>query len=379
MPFLSAMKHTHTSHALSVAQQRAKTLCISDEVIDWHNKTFCGIAFDVFPLDFRSKEGRAVRSKCRHVSDTAKLKRFTLALAKVAIQQKDTSVIPSKSTGPPAPTAIDWSTVSQDVVRRLHYTILRWWHQHSRRQKGPACLVPSLWKNDVDPVSQEQLHNDLPFVFLFTYIDSQRCCFAFDVRSLHMMFQTDILTNPFTQQPFPESVKQSVKDRVLRLGGLGYSMVVEDDQSKAKLSVDEKNHARILEITQAWDGMGYHITVEMMEALTPAQQVLWYARCEDTWSYRAQLSASAKARIVPHGTVFPMKSTIKSYLGRTSHLTKHVLNAMHKLVTRGVTAADRVTGSMYVLGALTECSAVFREAYPMLYQPPYDDQHPPPA
>ena len=179
-----------------------------------------------------------------------------------------------------------------------------------------------------------------------------------------------MLTNPFTKEPFPPCVVKAVKSRILRLGVLGYSVTVEDDRPMTKLSVRKQNQARILEIAQALDTMGYHITVEMMEALTPQQQVMWYLRCEDIWNYRAELTPSMKARIVPDGNVFPFKSTIKSHISRKSVLSKHVLEAMHKLVTNGITDADKVTGAMYVLGALTECSQAFREAYPLLYQPP---------
>lgn len=370
MSFSPSMKHAHAPDVWSAVQDKAKQLCIEEGAIDWQKRIFCDVAFDAFPLDFRSKEGKAFRSKCQHIGNTAKLKRFTLTLAKVVQSATPDTKLPPGGVVLPSPTELAYlSTIPQASLLRLGHLILRWWYKHCCVQKGRTIHIPTVWKNDVEPVTQEAL-DSIPPPFLFTHIDSQQCAYAFDVRTLHVLFKNQMLTNPFTNEPFASSVVETVKRRVLRLDRMGYSIALENNQPKAKLSTQQENKNRILNIVQALDRMGYHITVEMLENLAPQQQVKWYLRCEDIWNYRAELSASVKARIAPDGNVFRMKASIKSYGNRKVQLFKHTLDAMHKLVATGITEADRVTGSMYVLGALTECSTVFRDAFPMLHQPP---------
>ena len=349
MSYSSFMKHKPKSDAWTTLQNRAKKLCIAENTIDWQKQTFCDVAFHAFPLDFRSKEGKSFRKKCTLVGTTTQLKQFTVALAKLANHNHNHTVDCSK----------DWTVYPESILLRIHYRVLRWWHTHCRKQKGTMYRTHALWKNEVDPVSQENF-TTLPTAFLFTYIDMQNCVYAFDIRTLNKLFMNQMMTNPFTKESFPECIVETVHTRISRLTKLGYNV---------SWAIHTKTN-RILEITQLWDKMGYHITVEDMEALTPTQLILWYIRCEDTWNWRAQLNNDMKARIVPDMNVFPMKLTIKTYANRKTQLCKHVLDAMHKLVTNGVSDADKMLGSMYVIGALTECSPTFRKSFPELYQPP---------
>ena len=67
--------------------------------------------------------------------------------------------------------------------------------------------------------------------------------------------------------------------------------------------------------------------------------------------------------------VFPRKGAL-SGVDDLSTLQRIVLDAMERLVTSGALRADRATGAMYVLTALTQCSEQACEALPWLYQPP---------
>lgn len=362
VPLSYFMKHKYSSDVWTVVQERAKKLCIEEGAIDWHNRTFCDVAFQQFPLDFRSKEGRMFRSKCKHVNNTSQLKQFTISLAKLVNSSGGTGV--SQLT-------VNCDHCPEHVLLRIQSHVARWWIGHNRRQKGGAYAFPTQWKNDVDPVSQASICT-LPKQFIFTYIDSHRCAYAFDIRTLSVLFLNQMMTNPFNKELFPSSVVQATKNRILRLKNLGYSVSIEEDKvsATAKLSLKKQNQARTLEITHALDDLGYHVTVEMLSGLTPLQQIKWYRSCEDIWNHRAELTDNTRARIAPGADVFPLKSTIKSYGNRKNTLFKHVLEAMRRLIMTGITNGDKGLGSMYVITALTDCDSVFKEAFPWLVQPP---------
>ena len=104
-------------------EDTAEKLCIVEDTIDWHKRTFYDVAFDAFPLDFRSKEGKAFRHKCQYIGNTAKLKRFTLTLAKVVqsttTETKLISGVVHKLATEPLPTPAELAYLSTIAPVRL--------------------------------------------------------------------------------------------------------------------------------------------------------------------------------------------------------------------------------------------------------------------
>jgi hypothetical protein len=356
-------------------QSTAKRLHV-DETVDWAAHTFHSISFGELPSDYRSKEGRELHKKCKHIADVKALKRLTKQLIAFDIDFPTATATATATALPQTPTvplrcASDGSTDSQATQHRIHTLVASWWRRRTIATKGVGYYTEHLWKNDVDPVSLDSLRT-LPKAYLFTHADATGHVYAFDVRTLCRLLDKKMVTNPFTKEPFGATTIASVRRRIATLQRLGYSLLMDGEVLKAppKKLTAAHIHDLILDVSQALDLMGYHVTVELMDALTPQQLINWYMRCEDIWNFRAELSDSSKARIVPDGRVFEHKSTLKSFTKRKLTLQKHVYEAMRKLVSTGITEADKCTGGIYVISALTECSDVVRETYPGLYQPP---------
>ena len=346
----------HSLDKILHAQEKAKKLCIDEACIDWQKQKFMDTSFQKFPLDFRSKEGRLFRKKCSSISNTLHLKTFTNLLSKLpVIEPKE---------------VIDLRHCPTTVLHTIYKYCLKWWTTHTIVQKGRGYFMSFMWRNDVDPISQDNVC-DIPKPYMFTYIDAQNHVYVFDIRTLHAMFQSNMYKNPFNKKAFESCIVKAVNHRIQRLQSLHYSVAMDDMKTQQPtLSIKKKNEQNTLKVLQALDHMGYHVTMDMFQKLTNAQHVKWYLRCEDIFNYRAELTPQAKANIVPNGNVFPLKASIKSYMSRKHLLIKHVLDTMIKLTTNGVTESDRVTGAMYTISAWTECSDTFRTSFPMLYQPP---------
>ena len=348
------MKHAldHIVHA----QEKAKKFCIDEKCIDWQKQTFMDISFHKFPLDFRSKEGRVFRKKCNHISSTSHLKKFTTILSKLPVIEQKKEVV-------------QLDHCSSNILHTIQKYCSTWWKKHTKLQKGRGYFMSFIWQNDVDPVSQDDVRN-IPKPYVYTYIDPLHHVYVFDVRTLYTMFQSKMFQNPFNMESFDACFINDVKKRIQHLQTLNYNVAMEDIHTQPAMSLEKMNDQNTLKVLQTLDHMGYHITMEMFQQLTNAQHIKWYLSCEDIFNYRAELTAQAKENIAPTGNVFPLKSTIKTYASRTNSLLKYVLQAMLTLSTTGVTESDRVTGSMFIITAWTECSDIFRTSFPMLYQPP---------
>jgi hypothetical protein len=358
-------------------QSTAKRLHV-DDTVDWATHTFHSISFGELPRDYRSKEGRELHKKCKHIADVKALKRLTKQLIAFDIDFPPATAIayhqatiPTSIPTVPLRCASDGSTDLQASQGRIHTFVASWWRRRTIATKGVGYYTEHLWKNEVDPVSLDSLRT-LPKAYLFTHVDATGHVYAFDVRTLCRLLDNKMVTNPFNKEPFGAKTIARVRRRIATLQRLDYSLLMDGEILKVppKKLTAAQIHDLILDVSQALDLMGYHVTVELMDALTPQQLINWYMRCEDIWNFRAELSDSSKARIVPDGRVFEHKSTLKSFAKRKLTLQKHVYEAMRKLVSTGITEADKCTGGIYVISALTECSDVVRETYPGLYQPP---------
>ena len=356
------MKH---SLALDNAQHHAKKLCVHNHV-DWHQQTFYHYSFHELPTDFRSKHGKQLKQLCTAVSDVKQLKRFTQQLKRLA------DLCPKTE-----PTSFQNENCPKPILNKIGFTVLSWWTRKTIEQKGVGVYLQYQWKNEVDPVSLCDCQS-LPKPFLYTYQDSQKHVYAFDIRTLHTMVEQKMYYNPFTKEVLTDQHIDKIIERAQHLEDLGFNLKMDGEngeQPKIKSKkITKKTIQQIaLRISQELDYMGYHVSLEMFMDLEPSQLIKWYIRCEDIWNYRAQLTQEHKNRIVPHvpqGNVFPFKNTIKRYSCRKLRLQKIVFDTIITLITSGVTESEKQTGAIYVLSALTESSGVFFTAFPWLHQPP---------
>ena len=83
----------HQLDNIAYAQEYAKKICIDEKCVDWHKQTLMNISFQQFPLDFRSKEGRLFREKCKYINNTLQLKKFTTILSKLPIIKKQKEIM----------------------------------------------------------------------------------------------------------------------------------------------------------------------------------------------------------------------------------------------------------------------------------------------
>lgn len=128
-----------------------------------------------------------------------------------------------------------------------------------------------------------------------------------------------------------------------------------------------------LSVVEGFMSLSYIVTYGMLAELTCMQLAQWYHECYDIWHYRAQLTTLQHNQIVPlesGAPVFPRHRRIQPATWQMRHTTVElqyiVWTTMHQLVTSASQTQDREMGANYALIALTICSGVFREAFPML-------------
>lgn len=299
-----------------------------------------------------------------------------------------------------------------ELRHRLHALALGWWVRFNIRHKGLGYYLRNGWSNDVDPVTLDDVRTELPSVYTMTTYEfevTKRKCwvrcrtgaqkgewkpefkavgpkptktprvFVFDIRTLSALFRKKKLRNPFDNREFDTDTVKHVARRTRHLETRGY---LQPPKPRHTGSSHAPTHAappqpvvrrtpkeRAVALCSEMDRLNFPTCVEWLTDLTRNQIIRWYQRCEDIWTYRAQLSSTQQAQIAPGGRrVFYARNRIRhaASLREVQHL---MFDAMERLVTTGHTEADRTNGLMYVLMALTEVSRPIRETYAYLYQP----------
>ena len=309
------------------------------------------------------------------------------------------------------------------LQQRLHALVLGWWVRFTIRHKGLGYYLRSGWSNDVDPVTLDDVRTELPSAFTMTTYEfevKRRKCwvrrrtgplkgewvaefkavgpkptktpkvFVFDVRTLAELFRKKQWKSPFDNREFDKATVKQVARRICYLTQRGYLQPPKPAQpshtaaeaassmSNVTMPVRASRPApkvRAVSLCSEMDRLNFPVCVEWLTDLRRTEIIRWYQRCEDIWTYRAQLSPAQQARIAPGGRrVFYARNRIRhvASLNEMQHL---MLDAMERLVTTGHTEADRTNGLMYVLMALTEVSTPIRETYGYLYQPDETSQN----
>lgn len=388
-------------------------------------------------LHLGSYEGKLLRQLCMHV-ETRVLKDLIRKLAQVDTMRKQSpaaqacfanwctihvvGAATATTTTPPAVivTKPGLQDLPDALRQRLHALVLGWWVRFTIEHKGLGYYLRSGWSNDVDPVTLDDVRTELPSVFTMTTYEfevKKRKCwirrrtgplkgewtsefkavgpkptktpkvFVFDVRTLDALFRKKQRKSPFDNREFDKTTIEHVTRRIRHLTQRGYLQPTKSAQPLHTATASMNNvtmpvratrpapKVRAVNLCSEMDRLNFPVCVEWLTDLRRTQIIRWYQRCEDIWTYRAQLSSAQQAQIAPGGRrVFYARNRIRNVasLNEMQHL---MLDAMERLVTTGHTEADRTNGVMYVLMALTEVSRPIRETYSYLYQPDETSQN----
>jgi hypothetical protein len=152
--------------------------------------------------------------------------------------------------------------------------------------------------NEEDFYTYEKI-KDIPKEYFYTYTDSKKIKWGFDIRSLNKLIDMKY-DNPYTTEKIPEDIKNEVRNKITILKEGDYqdldSLVHEDKKSMIK--------HRVIDICSSIERGGFTCMIEWTQNLNRRRMKELYRSFEDTINYRAQLSDEVKKRIDPPDGLF---------------------------------------------------------------------------
>jgi hypothetical protein len=239
-----------------------------------------------------------------------------------------------------------------------------------RRAQGPALFILSESHNDKDIYSYEPI-STVPFTYHFSYADSEKRMWSFDLRFLLNLLQYgNELKNPFTQEPIPQAAMERLQARAETLRRQKVPILYAEPEG---LTPEQIWNQKVLDVFLKLTTLGFGVNVLWFETMNIRAHEYFYRIMYESWTFN-QISHDERERIVPgynSGRTPLFRWVPDSLEGRGFELKwwrKQNLALMNAFLSRG---QDRVTqgcGALYILTALAKCHPRAREAFPWLVE-----------
>ena len=252
--------------------------------------------------------------------------------------------------------------------------IKKFWIQrgrlYHRRRQGPALFIIGESHNDKDIYTYDPIQT-VPFSYLFSYADSEKRLWSFDLRFLLQLLQYgNELKNPFTQEQIPEEaiLRLQARAETLRTRKPPLPIIYAEPEG---LTSEQIWNQKVLDVFLKLTTLGFGVNVLWFETLSVRAHEYFYRVLYESWTYN-QISHQERERIVPgyssgRTPLFRWNpETIEGRVGELKWWRKQNLGLMNAFLSRGQDRATQGCGAIYLLTALAKVHPRAREAFPYL-------------
>lgn len=221
---------------------------------------------------------------------------------------------------------------------------------------GIVCIGRSCNKEELysfDPVEQ------IPKLFFFSYVDSKRNLWTFDIRSLgQLLSMGELKQNPYTREPFQKRFMDGVIGRLTWLRARKYSVL---HPTGIEMTAEQIWRQRILDVCMKIESFGYYVSCDWYTSMTIEDHQEFYQKLYMMWFVTLGLSHEQREAIVPgykngEKALFRYSpDALKTQRARSkAWWEKMNLGIMEALLTRSQSRESNKLGAMYcVIGFVT--------------------------
>jgi len=248
----------------------------------------------------------------------------------------------------------------QQIWKKYSHKIL--WHR-----QGPAVFDKTLANNQTEVYSLENL-DIIPKIFFFSFSDSQKNIWAFDIRSLSFLLSKNkIIKNPYTNILLSQESINKIQIRITWLQNHKYPIMYIDNST---FTSEQMWNQHVLDIFLKMEESGYIVNSDWFHDLDKEDHIEFYKKLYDIWNYRLGLSYQQKNIIVPRfnskNKLF--KYTLEEILQKEEKIIKkNNLLIIERLVSSSNDKTQRSLGVMYILMGLCYVNSNVSDAYPWIF------------
>jgi hypothetical protein len=258
------------------------------------------------------------------------------------------------------------------AVRRIQSYWRRWSAIFRYKRQGPAANCFDIAQNETELYSLEKIQS-IPLVFFFSFADSTKCIWAFDIRSLsHILTQSpQDAINPYTREILSLEILGKLHERIAWLRQRRYPVFYATGEN---LTASQIWSQKVLEIFLNLESLGYRASCRWFEDLDEENHTIFYRKMYLLWTHYLELTPEEKNLIVPgylsrNAQLFkwipgdPVQETWNLQTWR-----KHNLNLISNFIRRASDKNQRALGALYVIMGFTYVHDEASEAYPWIVE-----------
>lgn len=239
------------------------------------------------------------------------------------------------------------------------------------RSQGPSSNDLSLSSNETEVYSLEPIEL-IPSMFVFSFSDSHKNIWTFDIRSLsHMVSESEIPMNPYTREAIDSITLQKIHKRLLWLRKRHYPILYSIGEN---LTQEQIWNSKVLDVFFKMESLGYRASCRWFELMTVVDHEDFYRSLHRLWTFRLGLTSIQKEEIVPghsSGLTKLFKNNPDKLQGGTHDLKwwrRNNLNLILAFLTSSSQKTNQSLGALYVLMALVDIVPEAAEAYPWILE-----------
>ena len=259
------------------------------------------------------------------------------------------------------------------LTRSEHQAVLiiqKFWIKRAALQRffrqGPAANCHELSQNTTEVYTLDPLAS-IPNVFFFSFADSSKSVWSFDIRSLsHLITEATEPQNPYTRQAISPSTVEAIHRRLLWLRQRKYPILHETGEN---LTQEQIWNQKVLDVFFKMDALGYRASCKWFEEMEKEDHELFYARLYRLWTYQLGLTSSEKQAILGVTKIF--KQTPERAVNAGHDLRwwrRNNLNLILEFISRGSSKSHQGLGALYVLMSIVQVVPEAAESYPWVLE-----------
>lgn len=257
------------------------------------------------------------------------------------------------------------------AVRRLQTFWRRWSSINRYKRQGPSANIKEISQNTTEVYSLEPI-TTIPSFFFFSFADSKKCIWSFDIRSLsHLVTQETDIQNPYTRDPIPSTVLNKVHERIIWLRARKYSILYTNDEV---LTQQQIWNQKVLDVFFKMEHLGYRASCRWFDGLTIEDHEDFYTNLYLIWYVKLGLTKQEKEAVIPGyqvGTTRLFKNIPDKIVGKPHDLKwwrRTNLNLILVFLTRATQKSQQSLGALYVLMSLVQVVPQAADAYPWILE-----------
>jgi hypothetical protein len=221
-----------------------------------------------------------------------------------------------------------------------------------------------LCSNDSDILTFTSKYEILNKYFYIFHDKLNNKKYAYDIRTLIQIIESEYPSCPFTFRSFTDEEKNIIIEYKNKLNKYNIDINI----PKIILTPEEEIEMKIKDVFYQINMLDNYTNPNWFKNLDLYKLIELYIRTEDIWNYRSSMDIESKKKIVSNGIVFNIPLNIIKSLKSKIKLQNIILNEYIRLITEGINRDEKKLGAILILTGLVEVSIDAADALPHLIQ-----------